>query len=182
MPSSLQLGPTGQCKQAFSNGKIPYCIKFNPNNENVFLAGMSDKKVIQYDMRSGEIVQEYDQHLGAVSGGPLVRIAKSELTPALPQVNTITFVDENRRFLTSSDDKTMRLWDIDIPVAIKIIAEPSMHSMPAIGKHPSSKLGSCRTLMQVETDSSHPRQTSGSRCRVWTIKSSSSAPTRSSRT
>ncbi|ORY70610.1 WD40-repeat-containing domain protein [Leucosporidium creatinivorum] len=110
---------TGACKQAFSNGKIPYCIKFNPNNENVFLAGMSDKKIIQYDMRSGEIVQEYDQHLGPV--------------------NTITFVDENRRFLTSSDDKTMRLWDIDIPVAIKIIAEPSMHSMPAIGKHPSNK-------------------------------------------
>jgi pre-mRNA-processing factor 17 len=32
----------------------------------------------------------------------------------------------------------MRLWDVDIPVAIKIIAEPSMHSMPAIGVHPSS--------------------------------------------
>jgi pre-mRNA-processing factor 17 len=64
-------------------------------------------------------VQEYDQHLGAV--------------------NTITFVDDNRRFVTTSDDKTVRVWEYDIPVVIKYIAEPSMHSMPAVTLHPSSK-------------------------------------------
>ena len=69
-------------------------------------------------MDSGEIVQEYDQHLGPV--------------------NTITFVDENRRFVTTSDDKTIRAWDYDIPVVIKYIAEPHMHSMPAVTLHPSS--------------------------------------------
>jgi pre-mRNA-processing factor 17 len=42
-------------------------------------------------------------------------------------------VDENRRFITTSDDKTIRVWDYDIPVVIKYIAEPSMHSMPAVG-------------------------------------------------
>lgn len=67
----------------------------------------------QYDIRSGEVTQEYNQHLGPV--------------------NTITFVDENRRFVTTSDDKTMRVWDFDIPVPIKLIADPSMHSMPAVG-------------------------------------------------
>lgn len=45
----------------------------------------------QWDTRSGEIVQEYDRHLGAV--------------------NTITFVDENRRFVTTSDDKSLRVWE-----------------------------------------------------------------------
>lgn len=69
-------------------------------------------------MNSGEITQEYDQHLGPV--------------------NTITFVDENRRFITTSDDKTIRAWDYDIPVVIKYIAEPHMHSMPAVTLHPSS--------------------------------------------
>lgn len=72
----------------------------------------------QYDINSGEITQEYDQHLGPV--------------------NTITFVDENRRFVTTSDDKTIRAWDFDIPVVIKYIAEPHMHSMPAVTLHPSS--------------------------------------------
>lgn len=37
----------GQCKQAFSNGKIPYCIKFHPDQPTTFLAGMSDKKIVQ---------------------------------------------------------------------------------------------------------------------------------------
>lgn len=70
-------------------------------------------------MNSGEITQEYDQHLGPV--------------------NTITFVDDNRRFVTTSDDKTIRAWDFDIPVVIKYIAEPHMHSMPAVTLHPNSK-------------------------------------------
>ena len=132
---------TGQCLSRFSNGKIPYVVRFHPDDDkqNIFLAGMSDKKIVQvrsfpnvalsicvidscltfqYDIRTGEITQEYDQHLGPV--------------------NTITFVDENRRFVTTSDDKTIRAWDFDIPVTIKYIAEPYMHSMPAVTIHPSS--------------------------------------------
>ncbi|KDQ54874.1 hypothetical protein JAAARDRAFT_181584 [Jaapia argillacea MUCL 33604] len=119
---------TGQCLQRFSNGKIPYCIRFHPDEDkqHIFLAGMSDKKIIQYDMNSGEITQEYDQHLGPV--------------------NTITFVDDNRRFVTTSDDKTIRAWDWDIPVVIKYIAEPYMHSMPAVTLHPSKKYFAAQSL------------------------------------
>lgn len=47
--------------------------------------------VFQWDVRTGEVVQEYDRHLGAV--------------------NTITFVDENRRFVSTSDDKSLRVWE-----------------------------------------------------------------------
>ena len=47
--------------------------------------------MLQWDTESGEVVQEYDRHLGAV--------------------NTITFVDENRRFVTTSDDKSLRVWE-----------------------------------------------------------------------
>lgn len=46
------------------------------------------------------VSQEYDQHLAAV--------------------NTITFTDGGRRFLTSSDDKSMRVWEYGIPVVMKV--------------------------------------------------------------
>lgn len=55
----------------------------------------------------------------------------------LGPVNTITFVDDNRRFVTTSDDKSIRAWDFDVPVNIKSIAEPDMHSIPAITLHPN---------------------------------------------
>lgn len=39
----------GQCLKAFSNGKIPHVIRFHPDEDkqHIFLAGMSDKKIIQ---------------------------------------------------------------------------------------------------------------------------------------
>ncbi|XP_073432117.1 pre-mRNA-processing factor 17 [Dendrobates tinctorius] len=119
---------TGQCISRFTNRKVPYCVKFNPDSDkqNLFVAGMSDKKIVQWDIRSGEIVQEYDRHLGAV--------------------NTITFVDENRRFVSTSDDKSLRVWEWDIPVDFKYIAEPSMHSMPAVTLSPNGKWLACQSM------------------------------------
>lgn len=119
---------TGKCIQAFSNGKMANVVKFHPDSDkqHIFMAGMQDKKIIQYDLRAHEIIQTYDQHLGPV--------------------NTITFVDNNRRFLTTSDDKTIRGWDYDIPVVIKYIAEPYMHSMPSVAKHPSGKYVAAQSL------------------------------------
>lgn len=71
---------------------------------------------MQWDLRSGEVIQEYNQHLDAV--------------------NSITFFDNNKKFVSSSDDKTLRVWEYDIPVTAKYIADPSMHSMPQSALHP----------------------------------------------
>ncbi|KAG0370264.1 pre-mRNA-processing factor 17 [Mortierella sp. AD032] len=119
---------TGQCKATFSKKTIPFVVKFNPDDDkqNVFLAGCADHKVYQFDARSGDVTQEYDQHLGAV--------------------NTITFVDDNRRFVTTSDDKSLRVWEFDIPVIIKYIAEPDMHSMPAVAISPNHKWMACQSM------------------------------------
>lgn len=119
---------TGQVISSFSTGKVPYVVKLNPDDDkqNILLAGMSDKKIVQWDMNSGQITQEYDQHLGAV--------------------NTITFVDNNRRFVTSSDDKSLRVWEFGIPVVIKYISEPHMHSMPSISLHPNSNWLAAQSL------------------------------------
>ncbi|KAJ3051449.1 pre-mRNA-processing factor 17 [Rhizophlyctis rosea] len=119
---------TGQCISRFTTKRIPYCVRFNPDEDkqHVFLAGCADKKIYQFDSRTGEVTQEYDQHLGPV--------------------NTITFVDDNRRFVTTSDDKTLRAWEYDIPVVIKYVAEPSMHSMPAVTLSPNRKWLACQSL------------------------------------
>lgn len=39
---------TGQCKAKFTSKKVPYCIKFNPDEDkqHLFVAGTSDKKII----------------------------------------------------------------------------------------------------------------------------------------
>lgn len=112
---------TGQCINRFTTGKTPHVVRFNPDPEhsNEFVAGMSDKKIVQFDLRTKEVVQEYDHHLAAV--------------------NTITFVDENRRFITTSDDKSLRAWDYNIPVPIKFVAEPYMYPMVRSALHPSGK-------------------------------------------
>ncbi|GJQ69365.1 hypothetical protein Trydic_g6490 [Trypoxylus dichotomus] len=119
---------TGQVASRFTSRKIPYCVKFNPdrNKQHLFVAGTSDKKIICWDIRSGDIVQEYDRHLGAV--------------------NSITFVDDNRRFVTTSDDKSLRVWEWDIPVDMKYIADPTMHSMPAVTPAPNGKWLACQSM------------------------------------
>lgn len=111
----------GKCISRFSTGSIPHVIQFQPcaPHTHEFLAGMSDKTIIQYDTRTGLLVQKYDHHLGAI--------------------NTITFVDSARRFITTSDDKSLRAWEYNIPVPIKIIAEPYMFSMVRACLHPSGK-------------------------------------------
>jgi pre-mRNA-processing factor 17 len=119
---------TGSVISRFTSRKVPYCVKFHPdyNKQHLFVCGTSDKKILCWDTRSGEIVQEYDRHLGAV--------------------NTITFVDEARRFVTTSDDKSMRVWEWDIPVDMKYIADPTMHSMPAVTLAPNGKWLACQSL------------------------------------
>ena len=45
-------------------------------------------------------VQEYHYHIGAV--------------------NTVTYIEENRMFVSSADDKTLRVWELGVPVQVKV--------------------------------------------------------------
>lgn len=123
---------TGKTLNKFSEKggrtSAPYCVKFYPVDPtgSVFLVGQSNRKIVQWDARSNEIVQEYNRHLGAI--------------------NSITFIDNNRRFVSSSDDKSLRVWDFEVPVDIKYIADPKMHSMPCVTLHPNGKNFLCQGL------------------------------------
>ena len=116
---------TGSCLGRYSTGSTPHVVRWHPDNPSgqEFLSGMHDNKIVQFDTRldpssdKKNPVQEYDHHLGPV--------------------NTITFCDANRRFITTSDDKSLRAWEYNIPVPIKFIAEPYMFPMVASTSHPT---------------------------------------------
>ena len=50
--------------------------------------------LLQWDAKNGEIVQEYDHYLGAV--------------------NSVTFVDKNCYFVSTSDDKSLQVWEMQV--------------------------------------------------------------------
>ena len=121
---------TGSCLHRQKLPAIPHVIKFNPTTPHEYLTGLSNKKIVQYDTRiapssdssnnnDDNMTQEYDHHLGAI--------------------NTLTFVDQNRRFISTSDDKSLRAWELNIPVPIKFIAEPYMYALTRACLHPSGK-------------------------------------------
>ncbi|RMZ82995.1 hypothetical protein DV737_g1819, partial [Chaetothyriales sp. CBS 132003] len=111
---------TGACISRFTTGKTPHCLAFHPSKSpHEFIAGTADKKIVQFDTRTGDLVQEYDHHLGPI--------------------NTLVFVDDGRRFMSTSDDKSLRAWEYGIPVPIKFIADPEMFALTRACAHPSGK-------------------------------------------
>lgn len=112
---------TGQVVSRFCGGpgRLVNCVKFNPNPDwqRGFLAGYSDKRCLQWDTQTGKIIQNYWQHYGGVQA--------------------ITFHRDGSYFMTASDDKSLRTWAWGIPVVVKLIAEPHMHSMPRLEADPT---------------------------------------------
>lgn len=112
---------TGQVVKTFKLPAKPFCGKINPDDarQYAFLVGDIDKKVSQYDVRSGELVCTYNDHLGPV--------------------NTVTYIDENRKFASTSDDKKVFLWEFGIPIVVKHISDPEMHAVTSTDVHPNDK-------------------------------------------
>lgn len=112
---------TGQVISTFTNKKTPFCVAVHPDEsqQNIIVTGCSNKKAVQWDANTCTIVQEYDEHLGAV--------------------NSVSFCEEGKTILTTADDKKIFLWQYGIPVVVKHIAEPTMHSVPVMTMSPDKK-------------------------------------------
>lgn len=111
---------TGACITSLTTGKVPICATWYPDDgNNVIMVGTTNRRVVQFDVRTGEQVLEYNYHLDAV--------------------NSITFFDDNRRIATTSDDKKVLIWEFNAPVPIKYIADPSMHAIATAAIHPSGE-------------------------------------------
>jgi pre-mRNA-processing factor 17 len=110
---------TGQVISTFTDDHLPFCLAVHPEQPHSVICGTSAKKAVQFDANSGKVVQEYYGHQGTVS--------------------SVTFVENGRKLLTSSDDRKLFTWVYGIPVIDRYIAEPTMHAIPAIATHPSGK-------------------------------------------
>jgi pre-mRNA-processing factor 17 len=113
---------TGKCLNKIDiSGANANSVNYNPVEPYSILGALSNKKIQQFDLREegGKVTQTYDHHLGPV--------------------NCIQFIDHGKRFISSSDDKSLRVWDWSINVPIKFIADPYQHSMPVLKLHPSEK-------------------------------------------
>ena len=116
---------TGSCKWNVKLKGLPHCLAVHPTSPTTFIVGCSNHRIYQYDTReppseSLTNFQEYNEHLEAV--------------------NALLFIDEGRRFVSTSDDKSIRFWEFGIPVTIKTIAEPHMHAINSLALHPNGKV------------------------------------------
>jgi pre-mRNA-processing factor 17 len=112
---------TGKVINTFKCRKIPYCIRYNPDPErqSAFIVGTANRVIQQYDTNSGKKVLKYEEHLGSVY--------------------SICFVDGNKKFVSSSDDKKLFLWEFGIPVVVKHISEPAMNIITYMQLHPNER-------------------------------------------
>ncbi|CAH2352442.1 pre-mRNA-processing factor 17 [[Candida] railenensis] len=107
---------SGAIVQAINTGAVPNVAIFNPNNENEIIVGLSNHKINHYEVGKVDPIQIYSHHLGAI--------------------NLLAAVDGNKRFLSTADDKSVRFWDWQINIPVKVISEPTSHSMPRVALLP----------------------------------------------
>lgn len=112
---------TGQVVRSYKHGCTPFCGQFNPDvdRNHSFLVGDIEKTITQFDVRAEEPNTKYTEHLGPV--------------------NTVTFVDNNRKFASTSDDKKVFLWEFGVPIVVKHISDPEMNAISATDIHPNDK-------------------------------------------
>eukprot|EP00501_MAST-03F_sp_TOSAG23-6_P001503 GSMAST32.ASY1.ANO1.1564.1 assembled CDS len=110
---------TGQCIGDYTGNKIPYCITYYKYDNNSVLIGTSSQKIVQYDVRTGEVEQEYDHHTGPV--------------------HTITCF-KPKGFVTTADDRSIIRWDYGVPVPVKHTSgDADLFSIPSMTLSPDGK-------------------------------------------
>ena len=55
----------------------------------------------------------------------------------LGSINSITFIDNCRKFVSTADDKKIFIWEFGVPVVLTHISEPEMKAITSTAMHPS---------------------------------------------
>lgn len=97
----------------------PNMSTFVPNKPDEFMVALHSGKVEHVDMRTNDLVQTYEHHQNAVTW--------------------IEFLNDGNKFITASDDRTLKIWDIRINMPIKYIQDPKQQAMPIVKRHPNGQ-------------------------------------------
>ncbi|GJV28249.1 pre-mRNA-processing factor 17 isoform X1 [Tanacetum coccineum] len=132
---------SGKCMRTYmGHGKAVRDISFC-NDGSKFLTVGYDKNIKYWDTETGQVISTF-------STGKMPYVVK--LNPDDDKQNILLAgTSDNKivqRFVTSSDDKSLRVWEFGIPVMIKYISEPHMHSIPAVSLHPNGNWLAAQSL------------------------------------
>jgi pre-mRNA-processing factor 17 len=107
---------TGQVSATLTYKDAPFATHAcHPRRGDLVLCG-AGKLVLQWDMRSGKVVREYDAHQASVLH--------------------VGFLPNSHFFASTSEDKTVRTWDVDASVTVQDIADAVMDAVPHFACHP----------------------------------------------
>lgn len=108
---------------------FPNCLAFNPIDKNQLIVGLSNSEIQHYDLRVAEkngLIQTYDHHQGSIIA--------------------LNYFPDGTKILSSSEDKTVRIWNNQINIPIKQISDTKQHSMPWINIHPQHDCFSTQSM------------------------------------
>eukprot|EP01080_Neovahlkampfia_damariscottae_P001804 gene1804-946_t len=109
---------SGNIIKSFNLKKPAHCVSFHPEKNHEILIGVG-KRVEHYDVRSGDLIQSYGGHQGPVT--------------------SITFFDNNQKFISSSNDKTIRIWEVQVPMVVRKIRNYHMDQIKSVAVHPGGE-------------------------------------------
>lgn len=110
---------TGQVKSRYKFNSTPNDLQYRPGHLNEFVIGLSNSKINHYDDRVAAkqgLVQVYDHHLSSILN--------------------LEFFPDGSKLISSSEDKTVRIWENQVNIPIKQISDTAQHSMPFLRVHP----------------------------------------------
>ncbi|EGV61348.1 WD40 repeat-like protein [Yamadazyma tenuis ATCC 10573] len=102
---------TGTILKTIKVQAVPTVLKFNPNNDNEFLVGLMNSNIEHYDIEgtSHNLLQTYDHHVGSI--------------------NALCVIQHGNKFLSSSDDKSIRIWSWGINIPVKTVTHPTQYAV-----------------------------------------------------
>ncbi|SCV06114.1 LANO_0H22408g1_1 [Lachancea nothofagi CBS 11611] len=110
---------TGKVKHRYKFASTPNCAEFRPSDSSELIVGLSNNEIRHYDLRIPHkqgLVQIYDHHLSAIIA--------------------LKYFPDGSKLISSSEDKTMRIWENQVNIPIKQISDTAQYSMPYIDIHP----------------------------------------------